>query len=373
MNRLWIRISLVITLIVIFGMLLPIAVGIAVREFRDEPPRFFEQNEDIAWEELTAEEREVIVAERRAVGFPGKRVLQNLTPYLIGVTLMSIAVGVLLSRGISAPLSKLAAAARSIGARDLSPRVALNGSQEIRDVAQAFNEMAADLQNAETWRKNLLADVAHELRTPLSVLQGNLQAILDDVYELDKIEIARLYDQTRQLSRLVDDLRELAQAEANQLDLNLTEINLGNLAADIAATYVPIADSVGVALKTWILEGLPVIQGDRPRLTQCLQNLLTNAVRHTPTGGEINLTIGQNAETLEIQIADTGSGIAPEHRPYIFDRFYRADPARARETGGTGLGLAITRAIIQAHGGQIWVESAGESQGSTFIVRLPIK
>jgi len=329
MNRLWVRISLIITLIVIFGMLLPIAVGIAIREFWDEPIGIPERLAEVNWEELSDEERSTLLDERRSRGFPGKFVLQNLTPYLIGVTIVSIGVGVLLSRGISAPLSKLADAARSIGARDLSQRVDPRGSQEVLELTQAFNQMAADLQNAETLRQNLLADVAHELRTPLAVLQGNLQAILDDVYQLDKAEIARLFDQTRQLSGLVDDLRELAQVEANQLDLNLTEINLGNLAADSAAAYVPIADSAGITLKTWIVAGLPVIQGDRPRLTQCLQNLLTNAIRHTPAGGEINLTVGMKADYLEIQIADTGSGIAPEHQPHLFDRFYRADPARA--------------------------------------------
>jgi len=378
MNRLWIRISFVITLVVIFGMLLPIAISIAARTYRFEtevsaidetqfpypppeppdlgnrkgPPPMFEG-----------------IPERF---FPGRFLLGNLTPYLIGFTLVSILVGILLSRSVSAPLSKLAEAARSIGQRDLSQRVEVRGSQEIREVAQAFNEMADDLQQAENLRQSLLADVAHELRTPITVIQGNLQAILDDVYELDKAEIAQLYDQTRQLTRLVDDLRDLAQAEAKQLPLEMLPVDLTVLVADVAAIYEPLAEAQHIELQTRISEGVPLIQGDRARLMQCLQNLLNNAFRHTPEEGVITLALKKDADHLEICVSDTGLGILSEHLSHVFDRFYRIDPARARETGGTGLGLAITRAIIENHGGTISAESAGEGQGSSFTIRFPL-
>jgi len=367
MNRLWIRISLVITIVVLFGMLLPITVGIAVREFSDDQPSFQEQRAEFNWDELSPEEQ-ARIEERGGRFFPGQFILKNMAPFLIVVTVVSIIVGVLLSRGVSAPLSKLAEAARSIGAHNLSQRVEIRGSQE---VAQAFNEMAADLENAEILRQSLLADVAHELRTPLSVIQGNLQAILDEVYELDKGEIARLYDQTRQLSRLVDELRILAQAEARQLPLETNPIDMSALVEDVTEMYLPIMENAGIELQTHISGGLPSIEGDRPRLTQCLQNLLNNAIHHTPQG-VITLSVGMAAGNLEIQITDTGSGIAPQHLPHVFDRFYRADPARTRETGGTGLGLAITRAIIESHGGSIQAESEGAGQGSTFIVELPV-
>lgn len=368
MNRLWIRISLVIILVVLFGMLFPMALGIATREFRvDEayPPPEIAEGTDI----------EIWKARREEHGknpFPGWFVLTNLIPTLIGATIVSIIVGVLLSRNLSAPLSKVADAARSIGQRNLSQRVEVRGSQEIREVAKAFNEMASDLQQAEALRQNLLADVAHELRTPITVIQGNLQAILDDVYELDKAEIAHLYDQTRQLTLLVDDLRELAQAEAKQLPMDLIIVDLAELVSDAAAIYEPIAESTQIKLEIKIPEGVPSIQGDRARLMQCLQNLLNNAFRHTPEGGSVTLSLQEELNYLQLTVADSGTGISPEHIPFIFDRFYRTDPTRARETGGTGLGLAISRAIIENHGGEILVESDGKGKGSTFTIRLPL-
>jgi signal transduction histidine kinase len=376
MNRLWIRISFIITIVLIFGMLLPMMIGIAMREFNlNENPPPPELSEDLGPAEFRAR-----IEERAPRFFPGWFVLRNLIPQLIGITIISILVGVLLSRNLSAPLSKLADAARAIGARDLTQRVEIHGSQEIQEVSLAFNEMAADLEQAEVLRQNLLTDVAHELRTPLTVIQGNLQAILDEVYQLDQAEIARLYDQTRQLSRLVDDLRELAQAEARQLPLERTDVDLAALANDVTGMYAPIAEAAGIELRTQISEGLPAIWGDRARLTQCLQNLLNNAIRHTavtpsgpnPEGGVVTLTLNRDAENLELRVADTGSGIDPAQLPHVFDRFYRADPARARETGGTGLGLAITRAIVQVHGGEIFAESEGEGKGSTFVIRFTV-
>jgi signal transduction histidine kinase len=280
-------------------------------------------------------------------------------------------VGIVLSHGLSAPLSNLAEAARAIGGRDLSKRVDIRGSQEVQEVAWAFNEMAADLEDAETLRQNLLAEVAHELRTPLSVIQGNLQAILDDVYELDKTEIAQLYDQTRQLSRLVDDLHKLAQADAGQLHLEMADVDMVSLLADVAGIYHPIAEAAGVEFETRSTDELPLIRGDQARLTQCLQNLLINALQYTPAGGKVIVTLDGNPDYIILQVDDTGAGIMPEHLPYVFDRFYRVDPARSRETGGTGLGLAITRAITEAHKGEITAHSDGEGLGSTFTLQLP--
>jgi two-component system OmpR family sensor kinase/two-component system sensor histidine kinase BaeS len=344
-------------------------VGIATREFRDDvipplPPEFSEEIDPQAWQAYWEG--------RDHAPFPGRFVLDNLIRTFITATFISIVAGIILSRNLSAPLSNLADAARSIGRRDLSQRVKVHGSQEIKEFAQAFNEMVDDLQQAETLRQSLLADVAHELRTPISVIQGNLQAILDDVYELDKSEIAQLYDQTRQLTRLVDDLRELAQAEAGQLLLESIPVDLGTLIVDVASIYEPLAENQGIELQTEISEGLPLILGDRARLMQCLQNLLNNAFRHTPEGGVVALTLREESGALEIRVTDTGTGIPVEHLPFVFDRFYRVDPARARETGGTGLGLAITRAIIENHGGTISAKSMGEGQGSEFTMTFPV-
>jgi signal transduction histidine kinase len=361
MNRLWVRISFSFTIVVIFTIVLPLTVGIAIR---------FNTGEPLFSQEQIAEFRQGFPERYRDA--PGTLILRNLTTLIITVTILGIMAGMLSARGLIAPISNLAKAARAIGGRDLSQRVEVRGSQEIQDLAKAFNEMADELQQAETLRRNLLADVAHELRTPITVIQGNLQAILDDVYELDKTEIAQLYDQTRQLSRLVDDLRELAQAEARQLPLEITKVDMVDLLEDATSVYTPIAEAAGIELELDYSEGLPPIRGDCPRLTQCLQNLLNNAIRFTPQGGKVSMTLTGNDKYLDLKVSDTGSGIAPEHLPHVFDRFYRSDPNRTRETGGTGLGLAITRAIIQAHGGEIDAHSDGKGLGSIFSIKLPV-
>jgi two-component system OmpR family sensor kinase/two-component system sensor histidine kinase BaeS len=239
--------------------------------------------------------------------------------------------------------------------------------------------MAAALEQAETLRRNLIADVAHELRTPLSVLQGNLRAILDDVYPLDKTEVANLYDQTRLLSRLVNDLHDLAQAEAGQLQLRLQPTDMASLVHKAAAAFGPVAEARGVTLTCQAPAELPPMLADSARLTQVLHNLLTNALHFTPAGGTISLSAGQNGKlngqppSLWLSVRDTGEGILPEHLPHVFDRFYRADPARSRATGGSGLGLAIARAIVEAHGGEMSVASDGvPGRGSVFTVHLPL-
>jgi two-component system OmpR family sensor kinase/two-component system sensor histidine kinase BaeS len=247
-----------------------------------------------------------------------------------------------------------------------------------------------------------MADVAHELRTPLTVLQGNLRALLDDVYPLEKAEVARLYDETRLLGRLVEDLRELALAEAGQLRLNLQPTDAAQVIEATVSTFALVAEEKGVGLNVQVIEGLPAVQADPDRLAQVLRNLLGNALRHTPPGGHIrvsgsmfrvsgdgaiqpfgqalrakpetfNLKPGALApgEWVIVTIEDTGEGIPPEDLPYIFDRFWRTDRSRSRETGGSGLGLTIARQLVQAQGGRIGVQSE-LGHGSRFWFTLPV-
>lgn len=286
--------------------------------------------------------------------------------------LLGIGLGIWISRQLTAPLEELASAAQAIGARQLSRRVRVQGTREVMGVAEAFNEMARELESAESLRKNLLADVAHELRSPLTVIQGNLRAILDDVYPLDKTEVARLYDQTRHLSRLVDDLHILAQAEARELPLNLLGVDIPRLLPQVAAAFESLAETQDVSLRVETPPALPLIRADAVRLTQVLHNLLTNALRHTPPGGVITLSAGQVENTIHLVVSDTGEGIPPEHLPHIFERFYRADQSRRRDKGGVGLGLAIAHAIVEAHGGSIRAESPGQDQGSVFTITFPL-
>jgi two-component system OmpR family sensor kinase/two-component system sensor histidine kinase BaeS len=219
----------------------------------------------------------------------------------------------------------------------------------------------------------MVADVAHELRTPLSVLQGNLRAILDDVYALEKGEIARLYDETRLLSRLVDDLQELALVDAGKLNLNLRPTDSSQVIEETVESFGPVAEARGVLLSAHMPGNLPQVQADADRLAQILRNLVANALRHTPAGGSVTVEAVGRAEKLEITVRDTGEGIASEDLPHIFERFWRADSSRARSVagGGTGLGLSVAQSLVESQRGRIWVESI-EGQGSRFTFTLPV-
>ncbi len=287
---------------------------------------------------------------------------------------LALVVGAFLSHSLTAPLQRLASAARSVGKGHLDHQVTVEGSAEMAEVGQAFNEMIVALKDAELQRKNLMADIAHELRTPLTVLQGNLQAILDGVYALDRAEISHLYDETRLLSRLVDDLRELALADAGQLHLNLRPTDVAQVILNTLDTLALAAEAQQVTLTSQIADNLPPVQADPDRVAQVLRNLLVNALRHTPPGGLVTAQARPAGDAVEITIADTGEGIAPEDLPHVFERFWRADPSRARAdrfADSTGLGLSIAQSLVEAHGGRIWVEST-PGKGTTFRFTLPL-
>ncbi len=239
--------------------------------------------------------------------------------------------------------------------------------------------MTAALQEAETLRQNMVADVAHELRAPLSVLQGNLWAILNDAYPLEKTEISRLYDETRLLSRLVEDLRELALADAGQLYLDLHPTDVAPIIRHTVDNFALAAEAQELNITAQLPDDLAPVQADADRVAQVLCNLLVNALRHTPSGGSVTVSVNSMVEALEIAIADTGEGIAPDDLPHVFERFWRADPARSRSrvsdeerlAGGTGLGLSVAQSLVEAHGGRIWVEST-PGEGTVFRFTLPL-
>jgi two-component system OmpR family sensor kinase len=283
---------------------------------------------------------------------------------------LALVLGLLLSRSLSAPLRGLAAAARAVASRDFSQRVEITGSSEMVEVANSFNEMTAALQQAELLRQNLMADVAHELRTPLTVLQGNLRALLDDVYPMEKSEVAQLYDETRLLSRLVEDLRELALAEAGQLRLNLRPVDVSSVIEAAASNFELLAEESQIALDVKADPGLPKIMADPDRVTQVLRNLLVNALRYTSSGGRISITAQPVDQGVRIAVADTGEGIRAEDLPHVFDRFWSAEPSRARDLSGSGLGLTIARQLVQSQRGTIGVESQA-GRGSRFWFILP--
>lgn len=278
------------------------------------------------------------------------------------------------TRGYKTPFEELAESIGRIAMRDFGARLGpfkFKEPNEFHTVAEAFNTMAAELQRSEELRANLMADVSHELRTPLTALEGNLRAALDLVYPLDEAEIANLYAQTRHLIRLVNDLHELTLADARQLPLACQPTDLAELIDETVQVFVPLAEERGVTLCSMI-ERLPMISIDAMRIRQALHNLLSNALRHTPEGGTIRVASVVEDAVVAISVTDSGDGLEPEQLSAVFDRFYRADRSRSRDTGGTGLGLAIVHALIAAHGGSVAATSAGRGQGCTFTVRLPV-
>lgn len=274
---------------------------------------------------------------------------------------------------IAGPLADLMDAADAVAAGDLHVRVAEESPGDFGRVAQTFNRMARELERAEEQRRNLTADVAHELRTPLSIIQGNLEGLLDGVYQPTAEHLAAILDETRRLGRIIDDLRLLSLAESGQLLLHKEVIEVGELLTDLATSFGGQAEAKGIRLclvgKEELAE-MPV-KADVGRLYQVLGNLVVNALRFTPPGGTITLRGERAPGAVRLIVRDSGKGIAPEDLPFIFDRFWRADQARSRAEGaGGGLGLAIARQLVLVHGGRIEVESQ-PGRGATFLVQLP--
>jgi signal transduction histidine kinase len=304
--------------------------------------------------------------------------------------LVAFALAIVLVRQITHPLAALHDASQRIGQGDLTARVPAQGKDELGQLGNAFNRMAAALETQETLRRNLMADVAHELRTPLTAIQGTVEALQDGIFPLTTEGLDPIHEETLLLGRLVEDLRTLAQAEAGHLSLNLAEVNGGELAERIVAGLLPSAQQAGIQLTWHVATALPPLWGDAQRVGQVLTNLLSNALRHTPIGGAIEVRVevaekdlpgfpkpGRSSISQEkgilFSVQDSGPGIAPADLPHIFDRFYRGDRSRSRATGGSGLGLTIARQLVEAHAGRIWAVSPppGKPKGSTFYVWLP--
>ena len=293
---------------------------------------------------------------------------------LFGALLAGLAAAVItlpLASRILRPVERLTAAAQQMERGDLTVRVPVASEDEIGQLAHAFNSMAGSLAQQEQFRRNLVSDVAHELRTPLTNLRGYLEAARDGLLAPDVALVDNLYEETMLLSRLVADLQDLAQAEAGQLKLVRQPAALPGIIEQAVAMLRPQADARGVHLSADLPTDLPQVDVDPERVGQVLRNLLNNAIAHTPADGLLTVTARAGEREVAISVRDTGAGIAPEHLPYVFERFYRADKARNRQTGGAGLGLAIARQLVVAHGGTITVDSE-PGRGSTFTFTLPV-
>ena len=308
---------------------------------------------------LSGPERSFRSAVRRAI----------LTAGMIAA-LVAMALAVLLVRQLTRPLGRLAAAAEHMAEGDLRQEVTVESRDEIGRLADSFNAMSRGLDRSEQLRRRLIADIAHELRNPLAVLKADLQALLDGVYPLTKAQIASLQDETLLLEHLVDDLRTLSLADAGELVLRREPTDLVATLRRFTASRHTIAQAKGVELDLDTPLTPVIVSIDADRVRQVLTNLFTNAVRHTPQGGRITITAQEAGNEVRVAVADTGPGIAAAKLGDVFERFWRADQSRARETGGSGLGLAIAKQLIDAHGGRIHAENQPEG-GARFVFTLP--
>ena len=279
---------------------------------------------------------------------------------ILGLGLIGLLVIGRALRHLAVPIGDLMEAAGRVAEGDYAARVAEHGPREVRSLARAFNAMVARLQSNEETRRNLLADVTHELRTPLTVVQGNLEGLLDGVYPRDDAHLAPILEETRVLSRLVDDLRMLALAESGALKLQKEPTDVGILLSEAAASFRAQADAAGVTLSVDVPSDLPLLDLDPERMRQVLSNLIANALRYTPAGGAIRIQAASGHGSVTVSVGDTGAGIPADDLPHVFDRFYKSGDSR-----GMGLGLAIAKNLVAAHGGEIVAHSA-PGRGTTI-------
>jgi signal transduction histidine kinase len=289
-----------------------------------------------------------------------------------GVALATAVVAsILVSRGIASPIHQLAGASRRLAEGHYGERVPVAGTAEVHQLATSFNAMATAVEDAERRRQELIGDVAHEMRTPIATLEGYLEGLLDGVIDPSDRVWAKLHDEAGRLRRLIEDLQELSRAEARQLSVicratppaAIVQPAVERLEADVAER--------GLSLNVDLPPGLPEVQADPERAIQVLTNLVTNALRYTPPPGQIDVRVAAEDGMVRFEVSDSGIGIASEHLPRVFERFYRVDKSRARAFGGAGVGLTIAQALAETMGGRISAHSPGPGRGSTFTLELP--
>jgi two-component system, OmpR family, sensor histidine kinase BaeS len=276
------------------------------------------------------------------------------------------------STRVTRTIGTLAAASGEVARGAYGTRVTVLGEDEVSALARSFNEMATMLEQTERRRRELLSDVAHELRTPLATIAGYVEAVADGVMQPDTRIWHTIRTEVRRLTRLADDLQTVSRVEERQLDLRVSPVELKVIIHAALAAAAPSFDAKRVGLAADIADGLPAVLIDADRIGEVLANLLENALRHTPPEGQVRVAATADSDHVEIAVTDTGEGIEPSHLPRIFERFYRVERARDRASGGSGIGLAIAKALVEAHGGTIRAESAGLGRGTTVRLQLPV-
>lgn len=312
-------------------------------------------------------------------GEPAAPPLESNTPsinrFLIWSGLLAVGVAVALtfffSRRILAPVESLSKAARALAKGDFSRRVTVNSKDEVGELARTFNTVGEELARTDEIRRNVVADIAHELRTPLSNIRGYVEAIRDGLAKPDTATLDSVHEEVLLLTRIIEGLQDLALAESGHMTLYIQPCDMAELARKAIAAVQPQAESRGIKIGTGSLIDAPV-QADPERIGQVLRNLLVNASNYTPPGGVIRVGVAKSEDEVEVSVEDTGPGIAEADLPLVFERFYRVDKSRARATGGVGLGLTIAKRLMEAHGGRIGVQSR-VGLGSTFTFTLPAR
>jgi histidine kinase len=298
---------------------------------------------------------------------------QALLLALLAAGVVAILISLLLSRGVVAPVRVLTTASQRIADGHYNERVPAAGSDELGQLAHSFNQMAEKLEQVESMRRQLIGDVSHELRTPLTAIKGSMEGLMDGVLPATPEIYQQIHQEADRLARLVDDLQELSRVEAGAYELKVRPLDVSVLAQTVIKRLSSQSESKHISVNFDLAPNLPPVLADEDRAMQVLTNLTGNALQYTPDGGKIFISGKRVDGEIQISVHDTGIGIPPEHLAHIFDRFYRVDKSRSRQSGGgSGIGLTIANALVEAHGGRIWAESAGEGQGSTFTFTLPI-
>ena len=297
-------------------------------------------------------------------------VQSNLLRAGVLATGLSLVLGALIARGLTKPLKQLTAATKAVAQGNLDQKVTVQSGGEIGVLAESFNQMNTELAQARDLRRQMTADIAHDLRTPLSIILGHSEGLKDGVLPADDETFHIIHDEALRLNRLVDDLRTLSLADAGELPLVTRAVAPHTLLERAVSAHTPRAQLNTIQLTWQADEGLPDVDVDPDRLAQVLDNLVSNAIRHTPEGGKVELNTRLVGNQVAISVRDSGEGISPDALEHMFDRFYRADKSRQRHAGGSGLGLAIVKSLVEQHGGSVSATSA-LNEGTTFIIYLP--
>jgi len=296
---------------------------------------------------------------------------QSLGYAVTASVIAALLVSLFLSRRIVAPMRTLTTASQHIADGNYAERVEVQSADEIGQLAARFNQMAAQLEQVESMRRQLIGDVTHELRTPLTSIKGYMEGLVDGVLPSTPETFNQIHREADRLSRLVDDLQELSRVEARAYSLDIRSVAVSNLVQTTVKRLTPQATAKRITLHSSLPVDLPPLQADEDRITQVLVNLVANAIQYTPEGGDVTISAELQNDDVYISVKDSGIGIPSEHIANLFTRFYRVDKSRSRNAGGgSGIGLTIARHLVEAHGGRIWVESKGEGQGSIFSFSL---